>query len=225
MERLFQIGWNNLHSKSDSGWTTFLPKLLKAVHLPLVSDGFLSDIARKVEDCEEAKVLIEEAKHEKQAIANHNSTSKKPKIKSNIRWRMSRFQKSGPLSVTCHGLNEDLNIDWHGAPVFINGKAWCLYVTKATSKEDGPPVKSLGAYMCRLSGKDSKLVKLKYKFELASPSKTIPYSSCKVIKTFDKDTHYWGLRELMKLSKVLEEYYDKENDSCTVIAHVSEVDD
>ncbi len=82
-ERLFQIGWTYIHTKTDEEFATFLPKLLKAVHLPLVSGEFLSNLTRKVHGCEDAMELIERAKFQKIAIASFIDTSEKPEIDEN----------------------------------------------------------------------------------------------------------------------------------------------
>ncbi len=167
-ERLFQMAWNVLHSRTNEEWTRFLPKLLKAVHLPQASDHFLSEIARKVEDSKEARSLIEEAKLEKLEIAMiHKATSVEPEINENVIWRMARFKKSGKLSVTCHGLKEGLQGDWYGAPAFISGKAWCLRVgTETRHQLSGPQrnrqrvmVKCLAAYLHCLSDLHDQTVK------------------------------------------------------------------
>ena len=163
-ERLFQIGWNVLHSRTDEEWARFLPKLLKAVHLPQASYHFLYEIARKVEDSKEAKTLIQEAKFEKQLVMNYKATLEEPEIKGNIIWRMPRFQKSGKLSVTCHGLKKGLKGDWYGAPAFINGRAWYLRANLTVTRTVGynsQHVRFFSTYLHRLSDFPDQTVQFK----------------------------------------------------------------
>ncbi len=232
-EGLFQIGWNNLHSKPNDHWEAFLPRLLRAVHLPQVSEDFLHDLERKVAECNEASNLIAKAKIMKQDIVNYRATTEAPKINADLRWQMSRFQTSVGLSVTsglfvtCHGIKEDLNNDWYGAPAFINGEAWCLRATIETSTEDGPPVKYITAYLYCLSDLHCKSVITKYRFEIMKPKNSQKYVfSCSLDSdgesTFDEKGSAWG-KKLTKLSNVLYNYHDAEKDSCTINAHIKDV--
>ncbi len=224
--KLFQIGWNNLHSKPDDQWSVFLPKLLKAVRLPQASDDFLCNLARKVEFCKEAYTLVEEAKLKKKAITNYKATTIEPKIDENMRWGMCRFHKSGRVSVTCHGVKDDSNDNWYGAPVFINGMIFCVNAITETKTDDGPPVKYLEAYLYCLTDLSSDSVTLVFHFEVVPSKKSnnISGGSDECETTLDKDNDNWGEPKMMKLTDVFANFYDEENDSCTIIAHVSEVD-
>ncbi len=84
-EQLFQLGSENLQSKSEDVQETFLPRLMKAVHLPLVSEGFLQDLARKVENQPAGKALIEEARKVKSNLSNYEATERPPRSNPSLR--------------------------------------------------------------------------------------------------------------------------------------------
>ncbi len=170
--------------------------------------------------------LIEEAILMKQEIMNYKATTVAPEINANLRWQMSRFQTSGKVFVTCHGLKEDLNTEWYGAPAFINGKPWCLRAATKTLTDDGLPIKYLSAYIYCLSDMSFDFVKIKFAFELVPDkySSNKPYFSHECLKTFDKDTgKKWGYSKFRKMSSVLQDYHDEETDECVIIGHVTDI--
>ena len=222
-ERLFLIGWNNLHSKSDEEWATSLSKFLKAVHLPLVSESFLCDVASKIENSQEGSALIEEAKLRKQAIESYKATPMQPKVSDDIKWGMERFQTSGKVFVTCHGLKEESSVSWYGIPVFIAGKVFCLHATNKTCTDDGPPVKFLSVYIYCLSDLSSMIVELKDNFETVDPQGKKSHFIGNGTSKFGEKNVSWGYGKYMKLQDVFKDYHDQENDTCTIIAHISDV--
>ena len=83
-----------MHESEES---EYFPKILKAVHLPVVKPVFLNQIEKKVEHSEEAKDLIEEAK-------------KSVDVKETREWYLPRYKSSGPLTLERHSVR--LNV--HG---------------------------------------------------------------------------------------------------------------
>ncbi len=225
-ERLFQIGWSNLHSKTDAQRATFLPRLLKAVHLPQTSDSFLYGVWRKVEHCEEASILVEEAKLRKKAVKNYKATAECPEIDGSVIWQMARFESPCQISVTCHGLKVNSTNTWFGAPALMNGTVWCISVTTGTSTENGPPEKYLSAYLYCLS-KGSQSITIECKFELHVPPDNSSERSpvlAEYTETFYENSPASRGGYFVKLSDVLAGYYDAENDSFTLDAHLTEVE-
>ncbi len=216
-ERLFQLGWNNLQSKSDDMWNAAVPKLMKAVHLPLVSESFLQDLTRKVEDHEEAKKLIEKATFLKKTKMYNQET---------IRWGMERFHKAGKVSVSCNNMvNENKCSEWQGQPVFISGEPFYLVAEIETFTDNGPPEKYLAVYLCALCKLPA--FRCTFKFELVS-SKTSTrrsYFTPRASNVYRDETNdkAWGCAKLMKLTEVFANFYDTDNDCCTIIAHVSDI--
>ncbi len=224
-EKLFQIGWNHIRAKPGDEFQMYLFKLLRAVHLPQVSDEFLHSLTAKLEDCEDLKTIINEAKHISNRENVYDATTMKPKIDDNLRWRMSRFQNSGKCSVTCKDLNNDLisEKEWYGMPVFIHGIVWCLHA-KIETVIEGPPVKYLAVYIHFL--RDSNVsVMCKRQFELVAASKSSRGShfTSERCTTYDETSTGRGYKRFMKLNDVLEDYYNNESDSCTVIGYIRDV--
>ncbi len=170
--------------------------------------------------------MVGEAKLQKQAVARYKATMKLPEINADVRWGMSRFMNSGQVSVTCHGFRENLNSDWYGAPVFISGIVFCLRARIKTSTDDGPPVRYLAVHLCCQSDLHSQGVTAHYKFELVHcnfSNKNSVFSGG-ITYTFHKKGNIWGYSQFRKLTDVLANHYDVDNDSCTIVAHVSSVD-
>ncbi len=225
-ERLFQMGWNNLQSKSDEVWKEYVPKLLRAVHLPLVSESFLQDLSRKVEDHVEARELVEEAKLQKRTISD--GTSKMTwRMDETLRWGMQRFHGIGKVSVTCNNMINGSNCsEWYSRPVFVQGVTFCLWARIETHTDIGPPEKCLGIYLCAPGSLRTKPIKCTFKMELISVATSThgSYIRSEVTSIFDvKKKPAWGFRRFMTLPSIFANYYDKDTDSCTVIAHVSNV--
>ncbi len=125
-ERLFQLGWTNLQAKPDVLWNTFLPKLLKVVHLPQTSVDFMEGLVAKIGNCEEAKTLIEKGLDISKEIYNREAITDIPIITDDIRWATKRFRNLATLSIMCRIDKLESVPRWYGAPVMINGIAWCL---------------------------------------------------------------------------------------------------
>ncbi len=193
--------------------------------MPQTSEEFLSNLAIKVDNCKEARSLVEEAKLQKQALANCKAATEEPDIE-NIKWMMSRFGKSGPLSIKFHGLKGDTD-EWYGEPAFVNGTAWCVNAVITTQTDGGRPVKYLGVYLYGLNlGPEP--VRMRFRFEL-HPAKDGPhplgsYQSGDLEHTLDDQVSDWGEKEFLELTDVLANYYDVENDSCRITANVTEVE-
>ncbi len=226
-ERLFQLGWNHLQAKSGDVFQTYLPKLLKAVHLPQVSVKFLCNITQKIESYEHLKTIIEEANHARSRMGFNESTANKPRLDESLKWSMCRFQNSGKCSVTCKDLTDEFeSSEWYGMPVFIEGIAWCLNAKVETIIE-GPPVKYLSVYLGILG--DSHLlppVTFKRQLELVQPGRITfkrSHFTTERYRTYDKNSFSRGYKKFMKLSDVFADYYDYETDSCTIIAHIGNV--
>ncbi len=219
-ERLFQLGWNNLQTKSDDIWEASILKLMKAVHLPLVSDSFLCDLTRKIEDHPEAMKLAEKAKLQKKT-GLHSETQ--VSIEETVRWGMERFQKFGRAFVKCDNMiNQTTELEWHGPPVFVDGKSWALKAKIETHTDEGPPVKYLSCYLCPGNNLHTGPIKCTFKFELEVPSNSfVSFIPQEASRVFNKKG--WGIPTFMKLTDVFANYYDKDNDCCTIIAHVSNV--
>ncbi len=239
-EKLFQIGWGNIHTKTDEEFATFLPKLLKAVHLPLVSEEFLSNLTRKVDGCKDAIGLIEEAELQKSEIASFKATPEKPEINDNTRWKMARHildfddslfdSRVCKVSVRCHGLLRGLNNKWYGTPLFINGFAFCLHATIENECDNEQTVRYLVAYLYCLSELSSQRVECGYTFHLVPrPGREIlyyPRFSCgsgNLSSVFDGDND--TVRKQMKnLTDLVADFYHEETDSCKVITEIKYVE-
>ncbi len=227
-ERLFQVGWNNLQSKSDYIWEAFVPKLMKAVHLSVASNVFLSDLARKIEDHREAKKLLEKAKFQKKA--GLYSLCKMPNIvliDDNVRWGMKRFQKTGRAFVICHGMINQTDLTgWYGSPIFVDGEPWVLFVSIETHTDDGPPVKYLAPYLCLEREVLTEALSCTFYFEIVPPktSRILPYGNREMRHDMiDTNNKIWGVEKFIKLTDVFAKYYDKDTDSCKVVVHITEI--
>ncbi len=234
-ERLFQLGWNYMQSKSRNIWNTFLPQLLTAVHLPVTSDVFLNELERKMAQQPDMKTLIEKAKHYKSETINYEPTTEKPIIDNDLRWRMKRLQKSTKLSVTCDNIIrnnvEDEHEERYSEPVFLNGNALSLHAEMqnyATFYEEGErydPDNYFEVNLWRLAVGDRPLkpIKIKYTFELVPKKKLIKTHTVTVEGVFTGELGHdgWGEPEWIHKEDLLKNFHDKDSDSCTVIAHVS----
>ncbi len=126
------------------------------------------------------------------------------------------------VSVTCHGLLKGLNNKWYGAPVFINGLAFCLHATIETKKT----IRYLVAYLYCLSDLSLRHVECRYEFNLIPPTGRDKYSR----HYWDEDSVFHGRKDyvrkqIKKLTDLLKKYYDKENDLCTVITDITDIED
>ncbi len=229
-ERLLQFGLNRLQFESDDVFRQYLPELLKMIHLPKASHGFLNSLARKLENFEEANVLIKEARDKKLMMEpTFTATSALPKIDSKQRWVMNRFQHSGKCSVTCYNVKNDPQLDKiigrSGEPVFIEGIPFCLLGRVVTSTDGGPPVKYFAAFVYCLGSLKGKSITCKYKSEVVSPKKPAlkAYWTPETTITFSESHANWGRHKLIKLSELLADYYDIRKNSCTIIAHIRDI--
>ncbi len=229
-ERLFKIGWSNLQTKLENIYQTFLPKLLKAVHLPLVSEEFLSNLVRNVGDHQEAKAIIEEAKSIKTALVKNKAGIKDTQPnEGTLIWCKDRSYRSGKVSVTCGNLRslKDSYFKFYSEPIVLKGKAWRLNVNKDYFR--------LAASVQCLSDLNAESVRCSFQFELVPTQETVlcyhcntrksseqkPYFSETLSHRFASDSHRSDQARLMEVDEVLKNYYDKDQDCCTVITHIT----
>ncbi len=169
-ERLLQLGWNHLFSKSDSELESFLPKLLKAVHLPLASEQFLCDLLGKVENYEEAKILVEKAKLIKSTLTEEGAVQSESECEENRKWCTDRAWKSGNIVIVRKnfGKLKDSVINFVSEHITIKDKVWQLRLTSFSSKlsEQKP---YLYAYVECVSNIDAESPGCKYQFEIIPP--------------------------------------------------------
>ena len=232
-ERLFQIGWNNLHSKSDNVWNTLIPTLLKAVHLPQVTDEFLKSITRKVSNHEEAMALIAEAKIKKSAIKEYKSTKEMPIIDDNLQWCMKRSGRQGRISVRCENVkNKACGSDRsksYGEPALIGGVMWCLYTDVRNPRNCAPDTERfLSCFVQCLDDLQSKSVMVHCKMEMIITGKQkgnkTNHTKEYVNKIFDKNMGKgkdWGWPQFIEFENVLEKYHDVKSDSCVITADLT----
>ena len=220
-ERLFQIGWNHLQSKPADVLETFLPKLLKAVHLPCVSDDFLQDLKKRVTNSKAVNKLLESAKRTKSTLKRNSDEADM----STLRWAMGRLRQSGTLSVVCEGFKNDSSLEWWGMPVYISGIPWRLWVRIETNTDDGPPINYIQAFVGCMSSFDySKSIPCNYKLILVAPKNQNQKQDCEIAdvsETFTPESNCIGPVRGMRVIDVLRDYYDTETDSCTVKAQIT----
>ena len=129
-KRLFMLLWNRVSSLQDSEQTEYFPKILKAVHLPVLEADFLNQIEKKVEHLEEAKNLVEEAR-------------KTVDVKETREWYLPRYGSSGPLTLEKHSAPLTVNekeYTFYSSCVLIKGFPWYLYgEQKIESYRSGKP--------------------------------------------------------------------------------------
>ena len=232
-ERLFQIGWNNLHSQPDNVWNTLIPKLLKAVHLPQVTDEFLKSITRKVSNHQEAMALVEEAKIKKSTIQEYKPTKEMPVIDGNLQWCMKRSGRQGQISVRCGGIkNKACGSDRsksYGEPALIGGVMWCLYTDVRNPRNCvSDNERFLSCFVQCLDDLQSKSVMVHCKMEMIVTGKQKGNKSNHtkeyVNKIFDKNMGKgkdWGWPQFIEFENVLEKYYDAKSDSCLITADLT----
>ncbi len=222
-ERLFQIGWNHLFAKSDSEWEMFLPKLLKAVHLPLTSEQFLCDLMKRVEDHKEAKALVEKAKLLKSTLADENIVPNGSAMEEKKIWCADRSLKSGSVSVVCENIDK-LKDSWFrfcSNSIVLNGIRWKFQVFYSIKNTGNFCTKMLDCDLkCLLIG--SKSVQCNYQFEIIPPSQKVKqksYLSKPYSHTF---TQLKGqapeVGGIMTLDRVLKDYCD--DGSVKVVCHI-----
>ncbi len=224
-ERLFQLGWNHLQSKSEDVWQKFLPRLLEVVHLPRVSDQFLKDLTRKVGHNETANKLIERAKQIKSTFTHYLTSTKKPDddVKT-VKWAMGRFGKSGTISVQCDGLKNDTSLEWMGVPAYIKGIPWCLLAKIETVTDDGPPLNYLATYLTCMTALKSESIPCNAEITIIAPKTSNHTQNCDIGEfshTFVANANTYGFNRSVTLTEVMAEYYDDNTKSCTVKAHVT----
>ena len=118
-KRLFMLLWNRVSSLHESEEREYFPKILKAVHLPVVKPDFLNQIEKKVEHSEKAKDLIEEAK-------------KSVAVKETREWYLPRYRSSGPLNLEFHSVALTVNgeeYQYYSRCALIKGLPWYIYGT------------------------------------------------------------------------------------------------
>ena len=224
-ERLLQFGLNRLQSEPEDVFRKYISQLLNMVHLPKVSDKFLNSLTKKVDNCQEAKEIIDKAKDRKKSM--QPSSEYCPEI-DDFRWDMGRFQGSGTMSIVYMNVNCDPSDDvFFGEPVFVAGMPFCVGAQIWTHTDDGPPVKYMGAYVYCLEDLESKRVTIpSMEFEIVSPRKPIVNFSEQIDDVIFSDvtSSNWGVSELIQLRSLLwKHYYDEDSDSCTIIAHIKDV--
>ena len=222
-ERLFQLGWNHLQTKSAPDIEKFLPDLLRAVHLPRVSDEFLQNLTRKSGNNETVSAILEQAKHVK---SKFTSRANLPSDLKNINWAMNRFRNAGTLSVTCEGFRNDTSLEWSSVPVFINGISLFLRVRIFTNTDNGPPTNYLSTQCILYDASTPKRVPslpCTIKFSLLAPKNSPQNQDFEIgglSHTFTAAAVYTRLWGIKKVTEVLAEYYDLETESCTVRAQI-----
>ncbi len=221
-ERLLQFGMNRLHSEPDEVFQKYLPKLLKTIHLPRVSDKFLDRLMTKVDNYDEGKKIVEEAKDRKLMMQpTFKATTVFPKMTSDLRWAMRRFQDIGKLSIICNNMKDDSS-DYHffGEPAFVEGEPFCLEVKIDTRTDDGPPVKYVSVFIHCMGNLQTRQISHQFEFELVSPKPTTAksYMSGKFRCKYDTKNPGWGQKKFIKLTKLLANYYDEDTNSCTIHA-------
>ena len=118
-KRLFMLLWNRVSSLHESEESEYFPKILKAVHLPVVKPDFLNQIEKKVEHSDEVKGLIEEAK-------------KSIDVKETREWYLPRYRSSGPLNLEGHSVALTVNGEeykYYSRCALIKGLPWYMYGT------------------------------------------------------------------------------------------------
>ena len=116
-KRLFMLLWNRVSSLDESDQREYFPKILKAVHLPVVKRDFLNQIEKKVVHSEEAKDLIEEAK-------------KSVDVEETREWYLPRYKSSGPLTLQEHSVALTVNGEeytYYSRCALIKGFPWYIY--------------------------------------------------------------------------------------------------
>ncbi len=216
-ERLFQIGWNHLQSKSRDVFEIFLPKLLQAIHLPCVSKAFWEDLEKRLGNHRNVEKLLQDAKH----IKAKNSIKSEAEMKT-LSWGMNRFPKSGMIYVLCKGVRNDSSLNW-GMAAFINGIPWCLYVKALTMTSEGSSEKYLVAGIHCMNS-SIKSIPCKVKLWLVAPKNQTPkqdYEITEFSHTFTSNSRNSGYKGIVRLREVMAQYYDSVTESCTLKAEVS----
>ena len=127
-KRLFMLLWNRVSSLDESDQREYFPKILKAVHLPVVQRDFLNQIEKKVEHSEEAKDLIEEA----MKIVDFEETRE---------WYLPRYRSSGPFTLQEHSVALTVNekeYTYYSRCALIKGLPWYIYGMNDWSRRGYP---------------------------------------------------------------------------------------
>ncbi len=216
-ERLFQLGWNHLQAKSEDVLKIYLPRLLKAIHLPQVSDDFLLDMEHCIEDHTDAMAVLRDARSMKYRVEDEESARERPKLDDDQKWRSARYGKSGKLSFECRKLTvrpkESPPVKQYSNPVLIDGKFWCIY-TDVYSGSYGS--KYMSCFLTCLSDLGSKPIKCSCRVKIADYD-----------QQFDKETvrkMSWekGWESLANFDSLRSSRnYDKEKDSCLLTADIT----
>ncbi len=223
-ERLFQIAWNNIQTKCDETQALFIPKILKAVHLPLIceasnTDDFITHIERKVGHNKDAMDIIESARQKE----FHLQTEEKPKLDNITKWALPRYQTSGQLAIDCTNLDKQ---SWlFGKPSLVNGIPWCLMarVRSESSK------KYLACAVLCLADLGSTSITCEVKIQLVEPDQYTGFTrrptDPKVFEhNFTKDSKDRGFSKFCPLDIVMRDYHNVETDSCRFIANITIMD-
>ncbi len=220
-ERLFQLGWTHLFSKSDGEWKAFLPDLLKAVHLPLTSEQFLCNLSTKVQYHEEARLLVEKAKVLKSTIQeNHGELASEYTCDENKKWCADRSVSNGSIKVVCKnfGSLKDSEFKFESEPKVLKGKIFKLTVQKSSSYSE------IRATLQCLSNFETEPVSCLVQIEIPPPGDNpdqVSYISKGSIHTFKNEWPHRVLQfTMMKPETAYKKYYYKKTDSITVSAYI-----
>ena len=225
-ERLFHIGWNHLQTKSEDIQEKFLPQLLKAIHLPVVSDEFMKDLTRKFGNCETVNAVIEKAKYLKSTLTHLQTPTKQysndRESRKNYYWVSRRYLKSGTVSVTCNGLKNKSSLFWLGMSSFIHGIAFALRASIVTSRGNGPPVNYLVASVESLIAFQPHVVyPFTIEFRLVDPQNSTQSFEVHASHTFKVNDRFTKSVRIMKVTDIFAEYYDDQTESCTLTAKMT----
>ena len=216
-ERLFQLGWNHLQAKSEDVLKTYLPRLLKAVHLPQVSDEFLLDIEHCIEDHTDAIAVLRDARSMKYRVEHEESAKERPKLDDDQKWRSARYGESGKLSFECRKLTvrpkESPPVKQYSDPVLIGGKFWCIYTDVYSGSYSS---KYMSCFLTCLSDLGTTPIKCSCRVKIAG------YDDQFNEQTVHKMNWEKGWESLANFDSLTSsQNYDKEKDSCLLNAYIT----
>ncbi len=218
-ERLFQLGWNHLFSKSDAEWKMYLPDLLRAIHLPLTSEQFLRNLSTKVQYHEEAKLLVEKAKLIKSTMqANQGNKASESTCGEDKKWCGDRSVRYGRITVVCKnfGSLKKSEFKCESEPKVLKGKIFKLTVKKKQ------PHSYITATLECLSNFKSEPVSCACQIEINPPDPDDESFITKVLPHTFKNQHGHRVQDflLMNAETAYEKYYDRNTDSITIMANI-----
>ncbi len=227
-EKLFQIGWTNLHMRSNNKYNILLPKLLKLVRLPLLNTRSLHALLKKVEDNKEAKLLVEKALNIKSTMSNNKEKTESSEPIESLSWCKDRSIKSGKVSTeslewTFYSGSEG-DCHFRSESITLKGKEWCMNVQLDVASIS----LSVKANVQCISDLQSSQVPCKYQFEIeGGKSERKFYKSENIQHTFTAKSR------VSDWTKIAFLYFEEGTDcfgrtrkvtsesNCTVIANIT----